>query len=107
MEDELEANAKHDILTLVAGVCIVFIYVWFTMSNIVCDAIENRIWLSVIGIVAVGMGLLTAYGVCQFFQIYCTALHKILPFLVLGIGIDDMFVIVQTFQQINNFYQDG
>ena len=103
----MEADAKHDILTLIVGVGIVFIYVWLTMGKKLCDAIENRIWLSMMGIAAVGMGVSTAYGVCQLFGIYSTTMHKVLPFLLLGIGIDDMFVIVQTFQRINDFYQDG
>ena len=107
LEDELTANMEQDIVLLVIGVGIVFIYVWANISSIMCDVIENRIWLSAMGIVTVGLGFFTACGVCQLLQIYASPMHKILPFLLLGIGIDDMFVIVQAFQQIHNFYEDG
>ncbi len=41
------------------------------------------------------MGIIVAYGLCSAIGLFFGPLHNVLPFLLLGIGIDDMFVIVQ------------
>ena len=39
-----------------------------------------------------------AYGFCSACGLFVTPVHNILPFLLLGIGIDDVFVIIQNWQ---------
>ncbi len=41
------------------------------------------------------MGIAASYGVVSALGVMFTPMHNVLPFLLLGIGIDDMFVIVQ------------
>ena len=53
-----------------------------------------------IGICSIGLGIITCYGLAGIFGIPNTSMNSVLPFLLLGIGIDDMFVIVQTFTNI-------
>ena len=61
---------------------------------------SHRCLLSLVGLSSIGLGLLVSYGICQLFGAYYTPMHQILPFLLLGIGIDDMFVIVQSMSNI-------
>lgn len=51
------------------------------------------------GIVAVGLAVMSAYGVCAGIGITFSPLMNVLPFLMLGIGVDDMFVIVNSFDR--------
>ena len=53
-----------------------------------------------IGIGSIGLGIVTTYGLAGLFGVKNTSMNSILPFLLLGIGIDDMFVIVQSFTNI-------
>ena len=53
-----------------------------------------------IGIGSIGLGIVTSYGLAGLFGIPNGPMNSILPFLLLGIGIDDMFVIVQSFMNI-------
>ena len=53
-----------------------------------------------IGICSIGLGIATCYGLAGLFGVKNTSMNSILPFLLLGIGIDDMFVIVQSFTNI-------
>jgi predicted RND superfamily exporter protein len=59
-----------------------------------------RLYLSIAGILGVGMGLLIALGVSSVMGYPYTPMHSMLPFLCLGIGIDDMFVIVQCWNNL-------
>lgn len=47
------------------------------------------------------MAILVSYGLCSAFGVFYGPVHSILPFLLLGIGIDDMFVIVQCWSNLN------
>ena len=40
--------------------------------------------------------LLSSYGICSMMGFFYSAAHTVMPFLLLGIGIDDMFVITQV-----------
>nr|SVE86951.1 EOG090X0BEK [Daphnia similis] len=47
------------------------------------------------------MAIVVSYGLCSAFGVFYGPVHSILPFLLLGIGIDDMFVIVQCWTNLN------
>ena len=57
---------------------------------------QVTLYFSTVGIVSVGMGIGSAYGLCQLLGFFFTNMHGLLPFLMLGVGIDDMFVIMQV-----------
>ena len=46
--------------------------------------------------VSIVFGMITSYGLCSYFGFVVSPLHNFIPFLLLGLGVDDMFVIVQT-----------
>ena len=46
------------------------------------------------------MGIGASYGLSQLLGFFFTGLHGILPFLMLGVGIDDMFVIMQAWENL-------
>ena len=64
------------------------------------NSVEQRVCLSLLGILAIALGTATSYGLCQLLGIPSTKMNSILPFMLLGIGIDDMFVIVQGLRNI-------
>lgn len=57
--------------------------------------------MSLTGIASVAMAIVVSYGLCSAFGVFYGPVHSILPFLLLGIGIDDMFVIVQCWSNLN------
>ena len=63
--------------------------------------IEQRYVLALSGIGCVGIGIGTSYGFSSLIGYPYTPMHSMLPFMLLGIGIDDMFVIVQSFDSLN------
>ena len=51
------------------------------------------------------MGMILGYGLCSMFGLFYSAAHTVIPFILLGIGIDNIFVITQTFKTIGKeFY---
>ena len=72
---------------------IVFVYVMIMLGKFNC--LEMRSYLAFAGILGVIMGITVSYGFCSAINLFFGPMHSVLPFLLLGIGIDDMFVIVQ------------
>ena len=46
------------------------------------------------------MGMILGYGLCSLFGLFYSAAHTIIPFILLGIGIDNIFMITQTFNTL-------
>ena len=84
---------------LFLGYMIVLNYVYFMLGKFNC--VEPRIYVGMCGILAVIMGIFVCFGLCSAFGLFFGPMHSVLPFLLLGIGIDDMFVIVQCFENVN------
>ena len=63
-------------------------------------SVEQRTLLALVGVACIGMGVAFSYGVCSALGFLYTPPHKVLPFLFLGFGIDDMFVIVQCWNNM-------
>jgi Niemann-Pick C1 protein len=40
--------------------------------------------------------MILAYGLCSMFGLFYSAAHTVIPFILLGIGIDNIFVITQV-----------
>jgi hypothetical protein len=59
-----------------------FIYTMFMLGK--PNLVEQRCFLSIAGISAVGMGMAISIGLTMLFGFFFTTIHGILPFLALG-----------------------
>jgi Niemann-Pick C1 protein len=48
------------------------------------------------GMMVIALSLGASFGFCFYMGIYFADMHPVIPFLLLGIGVDDMYVIVQV-----------
>lgn len=51
---------------------------------------DSRILLGMLGVVAVAMAIVTGFGICGYLRITFGSVVTAIPFLLLGIGTDDM-----------------
>jgi Niemann-Pick C1 protein len=56
--------------------------------------VGSRVAVTFSGVISVGMAIAASYGFCSYIGLFFSPLMNVLPFLLLGIGVDDMFVIV-------------
>jgi len=87
-----------DAWLMAAGYLLMFTYTILVLGKM--NSLEVRLYLSIAGITGVFMGLAIAMGLSSMLGYAYTPMHGMLPFLCLGIGIDDMFVIVQCWSNL-------
>ena len=98
-DDVINENILGNYNLLFSGFSIMFVYVLIMLGKF--NTVEHRVWLSLAGLTGIILGSVFGVGFCSFFGLMFTQLHSILPFLMLGVGIDDMFVLVQSYENLS------
>merc|ERR1711962_528350 len=90
---------SSDAIMMPIGFLIVFVYVTLMLGRLNC--VQQRSMLALAGLASIGMTVGFTYGICSAVGLLYGPMHNIIPFLLLGIGIDDMFVIMQCYDNLS------
>lgn len=66
-----------------------------------CHPVGCRSLLAFLGLLSSLLSFIAAYGFCSYLGFQVTSIHNLLPFLLLGIGADDMYVLTTVADQLN------
>lgn len=100
--DEFGSAIQGDISLLLAAYVVLLVYVAFNLGKYGQKCVRMRVSLSVIVLITVGISIAASTGLCSAFGLMYTPLHSVLPFVLLGIGVDDSFVIADAFDAIHS-----
>ena len=64
-----------------------------------CSPVHCRMTLAFVGIMCIFLSYLAGFGICFINDMEVTNIHNLIPFLLLGIGVDDMFVLCNALDQ--------
>ncbi|XP_011338785.1 NPC1-like intracellular cholesterol transporter 1 isoform X2 [Ooceraea biroi] len=97
--DVTSTSIFQDMDKLGVGIVLMFLYVITILSN--HNWVEWRFCLTGTGLLCVGGAFIIAVGVCSLIGIPYGPVHTALPFLLLGLGIDDIFVFNASWRQVH------
>ncbi|XP_072764565.1 NPC intracellular cholesterol transporter 1 homolog 1b isoform X2 [Anoplolepis gracilipes] len=105
IQDELDRSSKAEVVTIVISYLLMFVYVAFALGKIKISFVgylrESRIVLSIGGIIIVIASITCSIGVFGYAGVSTTLLTiEVIPFLVLAVGVDNIFILVQSYQRI-------
>ena len=93
-EKKFISSALVDATLLITAIFMIYFYSFFVLGS--CSPIHMRIVSAFFGLCCIGISAAAGYGIASFFGWKMTPAHGVLPFLLLGLGVDDMFVIVNS-----------
>lgn len=80
------------------GSIMMFVYMTLILSKF--GWTEIRVALGGLGLLSVGMAFASAIGVCSMLGIPYGPVHTSLPFLLMGLGVDDIFVLMASWRRL-------
>lgn len=93
---ELSKNISADLVSLQAGFMIILVYAVFIFAR--WTPVRSRSLLALAGIVSVGLSIAVAYGFTALLGFKLNPVVNVLPFVLIGIGVDDMFVLITALE---------
>ncbi|XP_034247320.1 protein patched homolog 2-like isoform X2 [Thrips palmi] len=90
----------QDMDKIFIGVILMLVYIQVQQTN--RSWVETRMIPSMVGLLCVGLAFVSSCGLCSLVGIPYGPVHTSLPFLLLGIGVDDMFVILNCWNSLPN-----
>jgi Niemann-Pick C1 protein len=105
VEDELDRETYGDVATIAVSYVIMFIYITLALGqyskfSLAGFMIESKITLGLFGVMIVLLSVFSSIGIFALAGVPATLIiFEIIPFLVLAVGVDNIFILVQTFQR--------
>ncbi|KAL5248779.1 hypothetical protein ACHWQZ_G017834 [Mnemiopsis leidyi] len=104
LEDELDRASHADIMTIVISYILMFVYVSTTLGRLAHSGyaccIQAKVSIGLTGVALVLISVTCALGITSFFQLPATlVVIEVVPFLVLAVGVDNVYILVQSLQK--------
>ncbi|KAI4456062.1 npc intracellular cholesterol transporter 1 [Holotrichia oblita] len=103
IEDELDRESQSDVLTILISYIIMFAYIAVSLGQLrSCSRllIDSKITLGLGGVFIVLASVISSVGIFGFIGVPATLIIiEVIPFLVLAVGVDNIFILVQTHQR--------
>ncbi|XDV26333.1 hypothetical protein PO909_030079, partial [Leuciscus waleckii] len=69
------------------------------LSCLRLDCVRTKVWVAMSGVVSAGMAVLASFGLLLFCGMPFAMTVATAPFLILGVGVDDMFIMISCWQK--------
>ncbi|KAK5653323.1 hypothetical protein OQA88_9014 [Cercophora sp. LCS_1] len=118
LEQELNKSTNTDAKIIVISYIIMFLYASIALGsttlstkdflrNPAISLVESKFTLGVVGILIVLMSITSSIGLFSWFGLRATLIIvDVIPFIVLAVGVDNIFLIVHEFERVNISHPD-
>ncbi|XP_066280926.1 patched domain-containing protein 3-like [Branchiostoma lanceolatum] len=69
------------------------------LSCMMLDMVRTKPWLGMLGVLSAGMAIVASMGLCLYCGVKFNSVVASMPFLALGIGVDDLFVMLAAWRK--------
>nr|XP_008505419.1 PREDICTED: patched domain-containing protein 3 [Equus przewalskii] len=64
-----------------------------------CDCIRNKMWVAAFGVISAALAVVSGFGLMLYIGVPFVIIVANSPFLILGVGVDDMFIMISAWQK--------
>lgn len=97
LEDAFVEDIQADLASIQIAIVLVALYTILVLGTL--SAIHCRLVVSLMGLLCVGFAYASGFGLMFYCGGETAGVHNLMPFLLIGIGCDDMFVICNAIDQ--------
>ena len=97
-EEAFIEDAKYDAVFLLSAIILITAYSYFVLGSF--SPIHFRALSAMVGLSCVLLATTSGYAIAFAAGFKFSRMHPVLPFMLMGIGVDDMYVIVNTIDQV-------
>ncbi|XP_022089525.1 patched domain-containing protein 3-like isoform X2 [Acanthaster planci] len=83
----------------VATFCMLLLFA--VCSCIMRDWVLSKPWLGLIGVISAGLSILSSIGLLSLIGLGYNEVVSLMPFLILGVGVDNMFIMIAAWRQLS------
>ncbi|XP_053403811.1 patched domain-containing protein 3-like [Mercenaria mercenaria] len=94
ISEEIDRTIFGDMAIFVGTLTMMVVYACIATVPASLQHVGDRIWLGMAGILAAGLAIPSSFGLCAAAGVDFVSIVGAAPFLVIGIGIDDMFILL-------------
>ncbi|KAK6405011.1 niemann-Pick type C-related protein 1, partial [Oleoguttula sp. CCFEE 5521] len=118
LEEELNKNTNTDVKIIVISYIVMFFYASLALGSTTVSLssilknpagalVQSKFMLGIVGIIIVLMSVSASVGLFAAFGLKATLIiAEVIPFLVLAVGVDNIFLIVHEFERVNISHAD-
>jgi len=104
INEELEQESKQNAFIVIISYSIMFLYISLSLGNIF-SLVGSNILLSLCGIFFILASVFMSYCLCAYLEIKASLISlEVIPFLILAIGVDNMFLIYHAVSKVPSNY---
>ncbi|XP_067123915.1 patched domain-containing protein 3-like [Centruroides vittatus] len=100
LRDKLEIFSK-EIYPLIA-IVVATVSLFSIISNLSNDLKKSKPWLGMSACISAGLAVISSFGLASFLKIENTDVNIMLPFLVLGMEVDDSYVLISAWRSTHS-----
>lgn len=95
-DDELAKSSEADMPLIFIMYAIVILLTFFVLAKD-ASCVGSRIGLSIVGLLLIALAIVAGFGICSGLGVASTTIHFILPFIIVGMGVNDLYIITSSF----------
>lgn len=99
LADELEKNTTT--VTPFFSITVVIMLIFTVTTCLMRDAVRSKPWLGILGCVSAAVSVIAGFGMVMYLGLEFIGINMAAPFLMLGIGMDDTFVLLAAWRRTN------
>ena len=98
MDDSISDSSSSDISLISITFTVMITFACLMLAKFI-NPIRGHNWLAMSGVISTALGILSGIGAAVAFGVPFISLVGVVPFLVVSIGIDDMFILVDEYDR--------
>ncbi|KAH9421434.1 Hedgehog receptor [Dermatophagoides pteronyssinus] len=99
LQKELDSNT-HSLVPFFS-ITIAIMLIFSIGTCMMFDWVRSKPWLGLMGCLSAGIAVIGAFGLCVYCGIEMIGINLAAPFLMLGVGMDDAFVLLAAWRRTN------